>query len=264
MLDTDAIRARLGDEWPGAEFRSLGSVTSTNDLAWAWAQAGCPEGTAVFAEEQVQGRGRFGRAWHCPRGRGLLMSVVLRPPEAVVTAAHVTALAALALAEAVEAETALPAALRWPNDVTLGSRKVAGVLVEQRGGPAPCVVGMGLNVNVGREEFPEELRGAATSLAIEAGTDFSREEIAAEVLRRLARRYRDAVEGRWPQVAACWHERSSLVGRPATVASSGESYEGRLVEVDPLGRIELEMAGGERRVFRAESASLVLRGPPPS
>ncbi|MFC1806657.1 biotin--[acetyl-CoA-carboxylase] ligase, partial [Planctomycetota bacterium] len=86
MLDAAVVKARLGDAGFGASIRVLGSVTSTSDIAWAWAEAGCDEGTVVFADEQVRGRGRFGRTWHCPRGRGLLMSVVLRPPDGRVGA----------------------------------------------------------------------------------------------------------------------------------------------------------------------------------
>ncbi|MBM4042537.1 MAG: biotin--[acetyl-CoA-carboxylase] ligase, partial [Planctomycetes bacterium] len=165
MLDAGAIRERLGGRWAGAEVRVLTSVTSTSDVAWAWAGAGCPEGTAVFAEEQVRGRGRFGRTWHSPRGRSILVSVVLRPPGEDVSPAHLTALGAVAAAEAIEAEAPLQAEIRWPNDVMLGGRKVAGVLVECRGGRVtPSVIGIGINANTRREEFPGELLGVATSL----------------------------------------------------------------------------------------------------
>jgi len=264
MLDVDSIRADLGEGALCAEIRALGSVTSTNDIAWAWAEAGCSEGTVVFAEEQVRGRGRFGRGWYSPRGRGLLMSVVLRPANEEIGPAHLTAIGALAVAEAVEAETGLRAAIRWPNDVTIRGRKVAGVLVERRGGegPAPCVLGIGLNVGTRSEEFPEELRSAATSLAAEAGRELGRERLAAAVLRRLGDRYRDAVEGRWPAVAACWRERCSLGMETVAVELRGQLYRGRVVAVDPLGGIELELEGGERRVFPAERTSLVSAPPP--
>lgn len=259
MLDAEKLRDRLGLVWAAAELRVLGSVTSTNDIAWAWAEAGCPEGTAVFAEEQIQGRGRFGRAWHSPRGRGLLMSVVLRPPGARVTPAHVTALSALAVVEAIEAETGLAARVQWPNDVTLGGRKAAGVLVECRGsGATPCVVGIGVNVNTQPAEFPDSVRATATSLAAEAGHEFPREAVAARVLGELHRLYRDAAEGRWERVAAAWRRRASLLGQLVVVQSLGREHAGRLVGLDPLSGIELELPDGARRVFRAEDATRVL------
>lgn len=261
MLDADAVRAYLGNGWAGVEVRALGSVASTNDLAWAWAEAGCAEGTSIFAEEQVQGRGRHGRTWVCPRGRGILVSVVLRPPGGEAGPAHVTALAALAAAEAIEETAGLEAMIRWPNDVTLRGRKAAGVLVECRGQRAsPCVVGIGLNVNTRSEEFPEELRERATSLAIEAGRAFEREAVAGALLRRLQARYRDALEGRWEQVAAEWRRRAALLGEAVTVQAEGRDHVGRLVALDPLAGITLELAGGESRAFRAEDATRVVVG----
>ncbi len=259
MLDAEAIRTFLGNGWAGAELRVLGSVPSTNDIAWAWAEAGCPEGTTIFAEEQIQGRGRHGRVWHSPRGRGLLMSVVLRPPGPEVGPAHVTALAALAAAEAIEGQAALGARIRWPNDVTVQGRKVAGVLVECRGHrPAPCVVGIGVNVNTTPEEFPEELRGSATSIAIEAGRPFSREAVAGALLHGLQRRYREAIEGRWEHAAAAWRQRAALLGELVTVQCQGREHSGRLVGMDPLAGITLELPEGEQRTYRAEDATRVL------
>ena len=260
MLDAAAIQARLGDARLGAEIRALTSVTSTSDIAWAWADAGCPEGTVVFAEEQVRGRGRFGRTWQCPRGRGLLMSIVLRPESGGVGPAHLTAAGALAVAEAVGDVAGLAAAIRWPNDVTARGLKLAGVLVEQRGHgvPGPCVLGVGVNVNVAREEFAEELVGAATSLSAEAGREFPLEEVAAAVLVRLDARYWEACGGRWAGVAGAWRERCALVGERVEVTADGQRLRGRVVGADPLAGLELEVAGGGRHVCRPEATSLVL------
>jgi len=245
----------------GGDIRVLSSVSSTNDIAWAWADAGCPEGTVVLAEEQILGRGRFGRIWSCPRGQGLLMSVVFRPPDGRLGPAHLTALAALAVAEAAEALAPLSAAIRWPNDVTVGTRKLAGILVETRGeGSSPCVLGVGLNVNTRRDEFPDDLRTAATSLAAEVGEQFGMERVAAAVLGRLDVRYRDALEGRWPGIVAEWRRRSTLQGAELEVESRGETWRGRVVDLDPSEGIVLELPGGERRAFRAEWTTLVRKG----
>jgi len=265
VIDPELIRSHLRRaghlEHPGAlgsEIRALSSVSSTNDIAWAWADAGCPEGTVILAEEQILGRGRFGRAWACPRGQGLLMSVVFRPPDGRIGPAHLTALAALAVAEAAEALAPLSAAIRWPNDVTIGTRKLAGVLVEARGEcPSPCVLGVGLNVNTRADEFPGDLRTAATSLVAEVGEEFGIEAVAAAVLGRLDLRYRDALEGRWAGVVAEWRRRSTLQGAELDVESRGEAWRGRVVGLDPLEGIVLELSGGERRTFRAEWTTLV-------
>ena len=258
MLDVSAIERRLGECRLVGPVRALRSVASTNDIAWAWAAAGCPEGAVFFAEEQVQGRGRFGRTWHCPHGAGLLLSIVLRPSAPSVTPAHLTALAALAVAEAVEETAGLAAAIRWPNDVTVHGRKLAGVLVERRGGQgaSACVVGIGLNVNVAPEQFPEELRATATSLSAAAGREFAREAVAAALLRRFGARYAHCADGGWHEVAAAWRRRCVLVGERVALESAGAAYHGRVLRVDPVAGIELELDGGERRAFAAEAATI--------
>lgn len=260
MIDVASLRARLDGVALGSAIRALSSVTSTSDIAWAWADAGCPEGTVVFAEEQVTGRGRFGRRWECPRGDGLLMSVVLRPRDGAVGPAHLTAAAALATAEAAAEVAGVDAAIRWPNDVIVGGRKLAGVLVERRGGEGllPCVLGIGLNVNVSVDRLPDALRGIATSLRAEAGRSFELEAVAAAVLRRLDARYREAGSGGWEGVAAAWRGRCGLVGETIAVDVQGERVCGIVVGVDALAGLELELAGGARRVCRPEVTSLVL------
>ena len=259
MLDADAIWALLGEGTFVRSIRALGSVTSTNDIAWAWAAAGCPEGSVFFAEEQVLGRGRFGRSWHCPRGAGLLMSIVLRPGGPGVTAAHVTALTAVAAAEAIEQTAGLDVAIEWPNDLTVGGGKLGGVLVERRSGTEACVVGVGVNVNVEPDALPAEAGRPAASLSAAAGRVFEREPVAAALLGRLDARYGDATAGRWEAVAGAWQARCSLVGESAELGSAGAIYRGRVVAADPVAGIELELSRGDRRTFPAESTSVVHR-----
>jgi len=198
------------------------------------------------------------------------MSVVLRPQAPACSAAGLTAIAALAVAEAIEAVSGLRAALDWPNDVTIAQRKVAGVLVERRGERlSPCVLGVGVNVNTRREEFEPPLRSTATSLALEAGREFPREELAAAILSRLRSRYDELASGGRDEVAAQWLKRCSLVGREATVRADGSSFHGTIVSVDPLSSfhgtivsvdpldgIVVELASGERREFAPEKATL--------
>jgi len=173
--------------------------------------------------------------------------------------AHVTALTAVAAAQAIEAVAGRSTEIRWPNDVTLGGRKVAGILTECRGSRvAPCVVGIGINANTQRGEFPPDLQASATSLAIEAGRDFAIESVAGAALRFLAERYRDALDGRWDAVAEQWRRRASLLGRLVTIRSNGRAFDGRLVATDPVGGIELELPGGGLRRFRAEDTTLAI------
>ena len=132
-------------------------VASTNTKARSLAKAGAPEGAVVIAESQTSGRGRRGRSWFCPAGKGLLISVLLRPTLPVSQVHLLTLVAACAAAEAIEATVDLPVGIKWPNDLFLGDRKAGGILVEAAGAGAAVdwvVAGIGINVNTEPGELP--------------------------------------------------------------------------------------------------------------
>jgi BirA family biotin operon repressor/biotin-[acetyl-CoA-carboxylase] ligase len=167
----------------GHEYRYVESTPSTQLLLPPEA----PEGAAVVAGEQTAGRGRLGRRWLAPAGTSLLCSVQLRPEIPGERLPELTGVAARACAEAIEALTGLVTELKFPNDVLLGGRKVAGVLAEAREGR--IVLGIGVNVNVPAEQLPEDVDRPATSLLAETGHELDRAELLAELLDRLERRY---------------------------------------------------------------------------
>jgi BirA family biotin operon repressor/biotin-[acetyl-CoA-carboxylase] ligase len=191
-------------------------AASTNDLAWER-----PLGGAVVAETQTAGRGRFGRPWHSPPG-GLWMSVRLAPRRP----AFLTAAAALAAADAVEALSGIKPLIRFPNDLVVGERKLCGLLIEARG--AEAVVGIGLNVNVAG--FPPEL--SATSLLIESGRTYDLGEAAEAVLGALDRwAAADPLE-----VREAFGARSAIVGRRVRINGT---IEGTVAAVDPVEGVAL-------------------------
>lgn len=161
-------------------------VGSTNDLALQLAREGAPEGTLVLAEVQTCGRGRWGRRWHSPEGKGIWASLILRP-EADVGGALAVGVAS-GIAEALREMTGVEARTKRPNDVVVRGRKLAGVLVE-RGGEA-YVVGFGVNVLQREDEFPPELRDRATSLLLETGRPWDREELLRGILEEVEKVYR--------------------------------------------------------------------------
>ncbi len=173
----------------GREYRYVESTQSTQLLI----AQDAPEGAIVVAGEQTAGRGRLGRRWLAPAGTSLLCSVQLRPDVPGERLPELTGVAARAVGEAVEALTGLRAELKFPNDVLVGDRKVAGVLAEAREGRV--VLGMGINVNVPESELPQEVDRPATSLLVETGHELERAELLAELLERLERRYDDWVSG---------------------------------------------------------------------
>ena len=179
---------------------------STNDLAARAGDDGLPEGLVIFAECQRAGRGRLGRKWIAPPGQSLLFSVLLRPGVPTVRWPELTFCAALAVAETAERLTGQPARVKWPNDVLVSERKVAGILLEahHRQQPGFVVVGIGVNVLQQFTDFAPELRERAGSLAMATdGLPLNRHEVATLLLERLGTHYAAWPDGFAPIMSAC-------------------------------------------------------------
>ena len=224
-------------------FRTIGS---TNDEAKLLADSGAPEGLLVIAEEQTAGRGRTGRTWITPLGQALAISLVLRPSLLPVEqGTQLTMLAGLAVCQAVEQVTGLHPQLKWPNDVLLSGKKVAGLLVETalRGDQLDyAVLGLGLNVNFAPP--PEAVDFPATSLQAEAHAELDRLPLLHAILERL--------EALYPQVGAsdqalyqAWSARLAMVGEPIVVRTAEGDQSGVLEGVTPEGALLLKQADGQ-------------------
>jgi BirA family biotin operon repressor/biotin-[acetyl-CoA-carboxylase] ligase len=175
--------------WLGAERLDLEECASTNDLALVHARAGAAHGTVIIADRQSAGRGRLGRTWASPPGTNLYLSAIVRAPRPLAELAPLTLALGIGVVDAVRAE-GVAAQLKWPNDVLVGTRKLAGILCEacvepERGSRADSVVvaGIGVNVNVRAADLPDEVAARATSIADQRGAPIDR---AAFTLRLLA------------------------------------------------------------------------------
>lgn len=239
-LAPDSIRSRLDTRVVGKRILCVESCESTNDLAWKEALAGAPDGTVLFAEEQSKGRGRFGRVWTAPPGRGLLCSIVLRPQIDVDRVPLMTAMAALAVADVVGRD----AQIRFPNDVMLGGKKIAGILVEARfisSRPDVFIVGIGLNVT----GHPPGMN--ATSL----GESVSRTATARALLEAVDAWY-GRLSGTLRDYRKAWRDRSFIVGKRVRVKHGGKIIPGVAEDVDPLDGIVLRLDSGHPRTIRSE------------
>lgn len=184
------LRDALGQTLIGRRILVLESTRSTNDFLRQMLNPELPEGLVVFAEEQTAGRGRHGRRWASASHQGLWFSLLLRPRLSLLESARLTNWAAQAIATAIRDETGLRSTIKPPNDVYLGPRKVAGVLVEtvaRRGPEYDAIVGLGINLNQALEDFPGELRARAGSLAMVLGRLVDRTSFAIAILRELER-----------------------------------------------------------------------------
>ena len=223
---------------------------STNERAKQLALAGAPHGTLVTAEEQTAGRGRQGRQWVAPPSKALLMSVVLR--ELGGAQAHLPLAAALAACEASELSVPhIHCTIKWPNDVWLDGRKLAGILVEGRPQEGWAVLGIGLNVATTADEFPAELRENATSLAVAAHEEGppAIERVLANLLATLDTRLGDNPD----TIVASWRERDALSGRTVRWSggegtATGIDESGALIVATPSGRVTLD--AGEVHLLR--------------
>lgn len=176
----------------GREVVVLEQTESTNDVIRQMAAGDWPEGLCVFAEHQTAGRGQHGNKWESAAGKGLWFSILLRPKIDIKESARLTTWVAGEIARTLEDEFAVAATVRPPNDVYVGDRKIAGVLVEMRAQPGRqhvAIVGIGLNVNHAPKDFSEELRDRATSLAIACRRRLDRHLLALALLRNLDRTY---------------------------------------------------------------------------
>lgn len=244
----DALRTSVF----GRRLLYLSSTGSTMDVARAGAEAGAREGTLVLAEEQTAGRGRFQRTWVSPAGKNLYFTLILRPEAQRFRSLSIGA--ALAICQAVEEIAGLEPRIKWPNDVRVGERKLAGILIEgETSGQTPryALVGIGVNVNYDVEEA-QEIAAIATSLKRELGREMDRELLLAAVLNRFERLYHEATGS----VLEAWRARLETLGRRVRVALAGETYEGLATGVDGSGNLLLELEDGRTLTLEAGEVTL--------
>ena len=225
----------------------LGTVDSTQRVAFELAEAGAPDGTVVVADTQTSGRGRQGRIWRDTPGDSLLVSILLRPRLAQRDLPKLSLAAAVAVAEAVALAAGLPARLKWPNDVLVHGRKLAGILLESRLVEAPIVVA-GIGLNLRQRSFPDGLADTATSLDLAGGRAVGRDAMLEAVLEALDR-WRDGLERRgFEPLRARWLELADTIGRSVIV---GE-HAGVAVDLAGNGALVLRQAEGLRHVVAGE------------
>ncbi len=190
-LDAEGLRAALSVQLIGRRIIVLPETTSTNDVV-AQMAATEAEGLVVIAERQTAGRGQYGRRWESAPGKGLWLSILLRPALAVADSARITAFLAETISRTLRETAPVEPRIKPPNDIYIADRKVAGVLVEMRvepGGTYRAIAGLGLNVNQTSHDFPPELQATATSLALSAGHSIDRFALTVALLQNLDRGY---------------------------------------------------------------------------
>lgn len=225
-------------------------IASTNTEAVRLALDDAPEGTLVVADAQSGGKGRLGRSWASPPGLNIYVSIILRPIIEPGLAPGLTLATGVAVYDAVKKLTGdnSDVQLKWPNDILVRGKKIAGILTEMNAELDRVnfiVVGIGLNVNALEGDFPDRLKGIATSLKIETGKNFIRAEVIGKVLGEVRKQYNVYVEDGHKKVFLEWEKRAKLKGKPVEVKMSRGKVKGIAAGLDERGALKIKTASGK-------------------
>jgi BirA family transcriptional regulator, biotin operon repressor / biotin---[acetyl-CoA-carboxylase] ligase len=241
----DAIKTKTF----GCRIHYYEQVGSTNLIAHELARGNAPEGTLVIAEEQTQGRGRNNRIWFSPKGKSLLFSIILRPDWEPNHAMRLTAIAAIAVAEGIQKSTGLPALIKWPNDIQVHGKKVAGILTElevKKSKIRFAIVGIGVNISIKKKEFPEEFRAKSTSLQIELDKEqkISRSIVIAEIMNYFEQHYFQCLKEGTKSAMTEWKRLSDTLGKLVQVEGLKNKTTGYVADIDLDGSLILRSSSG--------------------
>ncbi len=255
----DEIQWGLKTKTIGRNIWAYEEIDSTNNAAWGLAGNGVPAGSVVVAESQTSGRGRLGRNWFSPRRKGLWFSVILQPAIAPSSAAMITVGAAVAVAEAIARYTGLLTAIKWPNDIYINNKKAGGILVElntELDKIKYAIVGIGVDVNLAKNDYPAALRKIATSLMIEGQKACSRIELLRGILTCLDS-YCDLVERQeFPVIIEKWKNLSLVLGKRIKVIQGERRLQGQALGIDDRGGLIVRLDNGFNEHINSGDISL--------
>ena len=262
LLLPEEIRAGLSTKLLGKQIVHFYDTSSTNNEAKRLAADEAAEGTIVVSEAQTLGRGRLNRGWFSPPGGGVWVSVILRPPFPPQEAPKCTLMAAVATVEAIREASGLTCGIKWPNDILWQGRKLVGILTEMSAEMDAInfvVLGIGINVSLQKNDFPEELRNIGASISMGAGREVSRVEVLQKLLERLEYWYDVVKKEGFEPVLKAWRRESITLGQPVRVLAGEETYDGVAEELAEDGSLLVRTENDLRRVL-AGDVSLRLQG----
>ncbi|MBN1662909.1 MAG: biotin--[acetyl-CoA-carboxylase] ligase [Deltaproteobacteria bacterium] len=254
------LKERLAGKLIGRQVHFLEEIGSTNDYAFKLAHDGAPEGAVVIAESQTSGKGRMNRVWQSPPRRNLYTSIVFRPPVEPAAASQITLVAGVAAAQTLASYCPGRAAIKWPNDVMIGGRKACGILTEMKtagNGVEFVVVGIGVNINIRKEELDEAFREHSTSVREEVGGPVSRLDMAVQLYENLERLYARFIREGFAGIRQLWLDNTDMVGKAIRVAFRDDIKEGRVAGIDHDGALLLGNNPGETVRIIAGDATII-------
>lgn len=259
VLDVDRIQTLLSTSRIGRGITYLEQTDSTQNIARQLSSSGISEGQICIAETQTAGRGRMGRNWHSPQGKGLWFSIVLRPTIPLRDMSHLTLLTAVALCESIRTVTALPLGIKWPNDLLLDGKKVSGILLEtiaEDDRVQSVICGIGISVNLQATDYPDELLTIAQSLAMAGGQAYDREQLLATFCNHFEALYDAYLEHGFSEIRARWEANSITLNKTVEVQQLNRTIAGQAIGIDEQGALLVLTSNGE--VVRCYSGDVRL------
>ncbi|GEK34138.1 biotin--[acetyl-CoA-carboxylase] ligase [Kurthia sibirica] len=256
LIDAARIKAALDTPTFGQAIHYFDTLPSTQPVAHQLAQEGAAAGTVVICEEQTAGRGRMQRQWVSQKGKGIWMSVILRPDVPPYEAPQFTLVAAVAIVKAIEDVVGISPKIKWPNDLLIDSLKITGILTELQADPDyvnALIMGLGINVNHMADDFPDDIKDIATSLKIQSGKEIDRAHLVARILYYLEF-YSDkyVAEGFIP-IKKEWENYSCTIGQKIKVTTVKEVFHGVAVGITNDGVLKVQLPDGETKsVYSAD------------
>ncbi|MEA4826614.1 MAG: biotin--[acetyl-CoA-carboxylase] ligase [Clostridium sp.] len=261
LLTFEEISPNLKTRFIGRNFVHLDTIDSTNNEAKKLAIDGVPEGTLVISEEQTMGRGRLGRNWISPKHKGIWMSLILRPEINPIQVSKITQVAAAAVCIAL-IDMGIRTLIKWPNDIVLNGKKVCGILTEMSGELNRVnyvIVGIGINANIDKDEFPEDLKPTASSLKIEIGNYIKRKELVRRILNNFEELYEELIneETIKKSIEIC-KDNSALIGKEIKIIEKGKETRARALSLNEDGKLIVQYKDG--KVDELISGEISVRG----
>jgi len=252
LLLLEEVVSELGTVWLGRHYHHFLQIGSTNDRAMELASQGAPHGTLVVAEEQTKGKGRLSRPWISAPSLGIYLSIILQSPLPLNEAHHATTVAAISLAEVLKSRYGLSAMIKWPNDILVGGRKLAGILTELQSDQDLIrflVVGIGVNVNHGMEDLSGPFRYPATSVAMEAGHPVSRKQLLLFFLERFEDQYGVFLKEGFSVFLPRLTELSAVLGKSIRITSGNNELTGKALGFTEEGCLRILLDNGKDQVI---------------
>ena len=255
LLLPNEIKSVLKTKRLGKNIKHFDDLVSTNIEAKQLAASGAEEGTIVVSEAQNGGRGRLSRGWYSPAHKGIWFSIILRPVLLPQDAPKCTLMAAVAITKAIDKITGIKCGIKWPNDILYNGKKLVGILTEMNAemeGINYIVIGTGINVNIAKDEVPEELKDIVMSLSQIAGERIDRLALLAEMLVQLEVIYDEALTNGFGKILEEWRKYSITLGQEVNVIGSDKTFAGLAMDIDADGALLVKTETEVKRVLAGD------------